>query len=74
MLLWCRVIKTNTDDGLLPLRPGVAIGDKFLVDLDTRQRSVLLNNEYGITHEKELVQEAETGGWLPVECVQLFLM
>lgn len=73
LLVQARVRKLSSDDALLALTPDVKVGDVFIVDLSTRHRSVLLNKEYKVLHEKEIVQCAETGGWIAMECVELFV-
>lgn len=67
-----RVTKLMTADGLLELTADVHVGDVFLVDLASRDTVALMNHRYHVSHEKDVIQEIEEGGWLAMECIQLF--
>lgn len=70
-----RLKKLNTNDGLLPLRTdeNLQLGQVFLIDLDSKQTVVLEHNATQTVHEKIIVQDAENGGWLPWECLEIFV-
>ena len=72
-LVRARVVKLTSDDHMLELTSDVNVGDVFIVDISTRCVAHLLNRKYAVVHDKEVVQCAETGGWLAVECIELFL-
>jgi hypothetical protein len=72
-LIQARVTKLVTEDGLLRLTKDVRIGDVFLVDIYTRSTTVLLNKEKQELHEKEVIQCFDDGGWLAMECIELFV-
>lgn len=72
-LVQARVIKLATDDGLLKLTDDVTIGQVYVVDISTRATTVLLNKDKQQLHEKEIMQCAEDGGWLALECIELFV-
>lgn len=70
VLVRARLSKMTTDDGLLSVIDARA-GDIVIVDLSTRTTTVLLNKQYNVMHEKDLIQSAEDGGWFPCECLEL---
>lgn len=70
-LLRARVRQLVTSDGLLRLTDDVTIGHLYVVDLSTKTTARFINRELQTIHEKEVVQCAEDGGWIALECVDL---
>lgn len=72
MIFAAKVVKSNTDDGLAPLE-GVKVGQVILVDLETEHDELMFNHIRQVEHEKRVIQCADTGAWIPRECIQLFV-
>jgi hypothetical protein len=69
-----RVIKMSTDDGLFLIKDPIKLGDTMVVDLYTKHpMGGQTRDAKGRTRtvSQEIVQCMETGGWLPMECLQL---
>jgi hypothetical protein len=68
------LIKLATDDGLCSFEPGVSVGQKYLVDLDTirRGQSMIHHHDNGTfeAHTKDIINTVDAG-WLPLQCLRL---
>ena len=70
-LVRARLVKVATEDGLWATVSNVHKGDLFIIDLYTKATVCLQSKTTHEVVEKEIVQCMETGGWLPVECLEL---
>ncbi len=70
MIVTARLIKRRTDDGLMTMADHVSLGKEYQIDLKTRciRRGVnfLQNKKW----KREMVQD-DTGGWLPIELLEI---
>lgn len=71
MIVKATLVKHKTDDGLVEFNAGVPLGQEYLVDLQTRRKAQMLNGEFMVMHEKEVINDATNGRWLPIECLKL---
>jgi hypothetical protein len=66
-----KLTRKITEDGLTEVHEHVPIGTMYLIDLNTAEDMPLFNTQYHIAHIKRLVREYETGGYLPLECLEV---
>ena len=68
-------VKRVSADGLVSLEDGVLVGREYVIDIDTALTVQMFNVEFGIHHEKQIVDtvnvEGRRTGWLPVELLAL---
>jgi hypothetical protein len=69
-LIVARVIALQSPDGLVALKPGIKVGDTFLVDIYSRCEFPV-KNEAGAVGMADLVRDATDGGALPWHCLKL---
>jgi hypothetical protein len=67
--MMARVVKLQTDDGSLSLKDTVKVGETFIVDLSTKSPVPVSRGQSVVI--QALVQCAEDGKWLPMECLEL---
>jgi hypothetical protein len=70
MLIQAELVKRATADGLVEFEDDIPLGRVYLVEVDSHQVLMLLNDETGDCHMKEVIYTDE-GVWLPVECLKL---
>jgi len=61
------LVKRKTEDGLMEMRGDVRIGKHYKIDLYSIKEQEFFNTEYNIYHKKITVEDANSGGVLPVE-------
>lgn len=68
MIVRATLVATRTADGLVEFNDDVEVGRAYYVNPLTR-RTIRLRHETGVVHQKEVVNDAMSGAWLPVECL-----
>jgi hypothetical protein len=66
MIVTAKLIKKETDDGLMTVRDHVELGSEYQIDLSTLTIRMGYNYLQGQEWEREMVKDVE-GGWLPTE-------
>lgn len=69
MLIQVQLVKKATDDGLVEFEDDIPLGRVYLVELDSRRTVMLLNDDTGGAHLKDIIYTVD-GAWLPVECLK----
>lgn len=58
-LVPAKLVKLKTDDGLVEMEPGVEIGKRYVIDLDSLKKEKMTNLEKKVVHEKYTVSVYE---------------
>jgi hypothetical protein len=69
-LVRARLVKTATDDGSMSLKDSLKVGDYFIIDISTKSPVPMQATDNRIVIQS-VVQCAEDGKWLPMECLEL---
>lgn len=65
------LVKHHCDDGLCEVWDDVPLGKSYRVILETRELVMMWNISRQIYHWKEIIYDADEGGWLLVECLKI---
>lgn len=63
--------KLKTDDGMVEILPDIPLGKIYFIDLDSKRILRAYNIEFHQMHSKESVQDVSSGGWLPMELLEI---
>jgi hypothetical protein len=64
-----RVVKRQTDDGLVSFEDDVPLGRVYLIDIDSISVATMTHVS-GVAHQKR-IGYAANGRWLPMDCLEL---
>jgi hypothetical protein len=65
------LVKRKTDDGLCEIWEDTPLGKTYRVVLESQERVKLFHVVEQKFHWKEIIWDADGGGWLPLECLKL---
>jgi len=71
MLVKALLVKRSTDDGLMEFHDDIPLGKLYQVVLESRMNKSGYNVIKKQKWTREMIQDVETEGWLPIECLQI---
>ena len=73
ILVQTRVRAMTTLDGMVDLNDTVTMGQVLIVDINSGADVGLFSHKYNTAHVKRVVRVVDTGGIIPLECLEVWV-